>query len=309
MGISAIRNLVLLASVTYTCTARPQYRRDNNGHLQILDMDYSGYKAGDEPDASLDFAALQDGCFGAIRNGDNCVDTKPNDSRVQANPENSNDNVMEIQMRAGTYGAEQKHAGSQFYSSQLEELPGLLAATLEYEVYFPKDFEWTLGGKLPGMHGGSRKCSGGYFAQGDDCFSTRLMWRADGDAEAYMYIPMALQTEDLCSKCSGYPSGTKCKDISHCSLNRGAFSFNAGKWNKIKQQIWLNEAGSSDGWFGLYHDNNKVMVEDITYRSSDKVPLSGLYFSSFFGGDGEKYAPAHDQTLNFRGIKLTAGIV
>lgn len=43
---------------------------------------------------------------------------------------------------------------------------------LEYEVYFPENFPWVKGGKLPGVIGGRTGCGGGDDA--DDCFSGML---------------------------------------------------------------------------------------------------------------------------------------
>lgn len=45
--------------------------------------------------------------------------------------------------------------------------------TLEYSVFFPDGFNFVKGGKLPGLFGGHKGCSGGQ--QSEDCFSTRLM--------------------------------------------------------------------------------------------------------------------------------------
>ena len=47
--------------------------------------------------------------------------------------------------------------------------------SLSYSVFFPADFDFVLGGKLPGLNGGHGGCSGGKSA--DSCFSTRLMVR------------------------------------------------------------------------------------------------------------------------------------
>lgn len=53
---------------------------------------------------------------------------------------------------------------------------------LEYEVYFPGSFDFVMGGKLPGMHGGNLQCSGySSVPNGNNCFSTRLMWRENGE--------------------------------------------------------------------------------------------------------------------------------
>ena len=54
-----------------------------------------------------------------------------------------------------------------------------------YEVAFDAGFDWVKGGKLPGLRGGlnSSGCSGGNKSNGLDCFSSRIMWRADGLGE------------------------------------------------------------------------------------------------------------------------------
>jgi hypothetical protein len=45
----------------------------------------------------------------------------------------------------------------------------------EYQVLFPRGFDFVKGGKLPGIYGGREGCSGGDAAK--DCFSTRYMVR------------------------------------------------------------------------------------------------------------------------------------
>lgn len=54
-----------------------------------------------------------------------------------------------------------------------------------YEVAFDAGYDWVKGGKLPGLRGGlnSTGCSGGNAANGQDCFSTRVMWRQNGAGE------------------------------------------------------------------------------------------------------------------------------
>jgi hypothetical protein len=73
--------------------------------------------------------------------------------------------------------------GSEFYAAPLD-LGKARSVTFAYSVFFPSDFEWVKGGKLPGLYGGRTGCSGGDPAL--DCFSTRLMWRAGGAGELYL---------------------------------------------------------------------------------------------------------------------------
>jgi len=46
------------------------------------------------------------------------------------------------------------------------------AVRLEYQVFFPENFPWVKGGKLPGIIGGRTGCGGGDDA--NDCFSGML---------------------------------------------------------------------------------------------------------------------------------------
>jgi hypothetical protein len=73
--------------------------------------------------------------------------------------------------------------GASFYASPLE-LSSATNVSLQYSIFFPTDFNWVRGGKLPGLYGGRTGCSGGTDAK--DCFSTRLMWRSGGIGELYL---------------------------------------------------------------------------------------------------------------------------
>lgn len=100
------------------------------------------------------------------------------------------DPVLQINYPEGTYRSpgtvDGSMGGAQFYADPLSpKQRGLL----EFSVYFPADFPFHLGGKLPGLYGsipGSSDfsdCSGGSPANGTNCWSIRLMWRARGAGE------------------------------------------------------------------------------------------------------------------------------
>lgn len=73
--------------------------------------------------------------------------------------------------------------GADFYATPLD-LADARNVSLAYSVFFPADFDWVLAGKLPGIYGGHKTCSGGDDAL--SCFSTRLMWREGGAGELYL---------------------------------------------------------------------------------------------------------------------------
>lgn len=63
---------------------------------------------------------------------------------------------------------------------------------LSYAVRFSSNFNFVLGGKLPGLYGGIGN-TGGNIPDGTDGFSTRYMWGRNGVGEVYAYLPTSQQ--------------------------------------------------------------------------------------------------------------------
>ncbi|KAF9228980.1 hypothetical protein BS17DRAFT_763616 [Gyrodon lividus] len=149
--------------------------------------------------------------------------------------------------------------GADFYATPLN-LTGARSVTLGYSVFFPADFDWVKGGKLPGLYGGHTGCSGGSSAKA--CFSTRLMWRPNGVGELYLYAPKDKQSNDLCSD----PQSV-CDAAYGFSIGRGSFSFTPGDWTSLRQNVVLNTPGRQDGVFTLLVNGKSVINRtDVFYR-------------------------------------------
>lgn len=126
---------------------------------------------------------------GHIQNGpDNLAfvtDPFPNKPVTGANPiSNTSGPVLEVTYPSGSFSS--GTSGAQMYSLwNTSDGSTFGSMLLSYEVAFDAGFDWVKGGKLPGLRGGlnSTGCSGGNEATGQDCFSTRLMWRTDGEGE------------------------------------------------------------------------------------------------------------------------------
>ncbi|KAF9132161.1 hypothetical protein BG015_003750, partial [Linnemannia schmuckeri] len=114
-------------------------------------------------------------------------------STGSASPFASNERVLRSLYPAGSYARSgDKHAS--FVSTPLPPAaftgPKSRYIRLEYQMMFEPGFKWVKGGKLPGILMGSELgcnagCSGGGSAE--NCFSTRMMWRANGMGELYLY--------------------------------------------------------------------------------------------------------------------------
>ncbi|KAK0455169.1 uncharacterized protein EV420DRAFT_1336510, partial [Desarmillaria tabescens] len=172
------------------------------------------------------------------------------------------DSAIQVLYPAGSInpGNEDKpQGGAQFYAEPLD-ITRARNVTLTFSVFFPVDFDWVLAGKLPGLYGGHGGCSGGVSAA--DCFSTRLMWRKDGEGELYLYAPKDKQTKALCND-----PQSLCDVAYGFSIGRGSFVWARGDWTTVSQTVVLNTPGKTDGCFTL--DVNGIRVvdrSDVFYR-------------------------------------------
>ncbi|KAF8798713.1 polysaccharide lyase family 14 protein [Phlegmacium glaucopus] len=169
-----------------------------------------------------------------------------------------------------------------------------------YELAFDAGFDWVKGGKLPGIRGGlnSTGCSGGNKADGQDCFSSRLMWRTGGSAEVYAYIPTP---NDLCSN-----KNITCNSDFGVSIQRGAFAFVSGQWNRITMLVQMNNPPDlANGKVAVYfNDIPAISQSNLQIRSTNTVAANGLYLSTFFGGSDASWSTPVTTHTYFRNIQL-----
>ncbi|KAJ3528338.1 hypothetical protein NM688_g8012 [Phlebia brevispora] len=240
---------------------------------------------------------------GRIQNGASDLtfvdDPFPNAS-APSSTGSTNGPVLQVTYPQGSYS--HGTGGAQLYSlwntSDGSQFNSML---LTYEVAFDANFDWVMGGKLPGVRGGPdpNGCSGGNASTGSNCFSSRLMWRKSGQGEVYAYIP---ETDQMCSQssfmCNSDGYGT--------SIDRGAYSFVAGQWNLVTMLVRLNNPlNTANGEVSLYYNNVKAIDEKtVQFRTSDSINIGGLYFSTFFGGDNSSWATPQTTHTYFRNIQL-----
>lgn len=198
--------------------------------------------------------------------------------------------------------------GVGFYAQPIS--PSILSKAkfveFEYSVYFPPDFIFGRGGKLPGLYGGTGRkkgCSGGN--DGGDCFSLRFMWRKLGAGEGYVYRPKAaLQDKQYCK----VPPYSFCDADYGDSIGRGAFYFKPGTWTKLRQQIKLNDVpGEQTGTMKIWADDKLVIqFPKMVWRISKDVTVQGIVFQTFFGGSTPDWATPKDQYTLYKGFKMSA---
>ncbi len=177
--------------------------------------------------------------------------------------------------------------GGQFYAN-LGMTPRD-ALHLRYCVRFPAGFDFVQGGKLPGLFGGSVG-SGGHVPDGTNGFSTRFMWRKNGDGEVYAYLPTSVK------------QGT--------SLGRGKWRFQPGKWHLVEQEVRLNTPGKSDGRIRVWFEEKLVLDEtNLLFRTVGDLKIEGILFSTFFGGNDTSWATPVETTVDFAHFAVAANYI
>ncbi|EJD40739.1 hypothetical protein AURDEDRAFT_69685 [Auricularia subglabra TFB-10046 SS5] len=173
-----------------------------------------------------------------------------------------------------------------------------------YAVWFPKDFEFVMGGKLPGPFGGADPqsaagCSGGRQVNRDDCFSLRLMWREDGAGEIYAYVPPDPANDHLLDLEGSETDPT----IYGLSIARGAFHFARGNWTVVAQRIKLNTFGKADGEIELWANGKSVIhATGVVLRAVETTKIRGIEAETFFGGGSPPWQTPKDQVSYMAGF-------
>jgi hypothetical protein len=157
-------------------------------------------------------------------------------------------------------------------------------AYLEYKIRFADDFDWVIGGKLPGLTGGNT--TAGQTPNGEDGFGVRFVWETDGRGIAYAYHP------DMPGKW-GEPF----------SLDN--FWFQKGVVQTLGLEVVANTPGQHDGILRGWLDGVLVVEEtDMRWRDVPELQIDGISFGSIFGGSGDAWAPSKDEIIEFGDFKI-----
>ncbi|KAG8903743.1 hypothetical protein FRB99_002834 [Tulasnella sp. 403] len=174
-----------------------------------------------------------------------------------------------------------------------------------YAVYFEPEFDFNLGGKLPGLYGGATPdiaygCSGGRKQDRDRCFSLRLMWRRRGYGEIYAYLPFNEQNKQVLSN---VPPKSKQNPDYGFSVGQGAFRFTPGEWMVIAQRVRLNDIGQANGEIDLWANGERVIaVREVIIREDSDCVVRGAHFQTFFGGNTPEWASPKTQFALFADV-------
>lgn len=174
------------------------------------------------------------------------------------------------------------------------------AATIAFSVFIDDKFEWNKGGKLPwGFYLGKPGASGGrHSALGG---TVRLMWRRNGDAEAYLYFPDDTKQSAALDK---EPGVVKDDDFG-MSLWRGCFQFHKGTENAVSLKLVLNDPGKQNGSLTLTINGKTQSFDKFMWRTNEKITISGLMGAAFFGGNDSSWATPVDTFMDLSDVSFS----
>ncbi|KAM0754315.1 hypothetical protein T439DRAFT_175419 [Meredithblackwellia eburnea MCA 4105] len=175
----------------------------------------------------------------------------------------NNEPALRALYPAGSYSpGNTPQGGIGFYAAPVD-ITSSTNLSFSYSVFFPTGFNFVKGGKLPGLYGGKKGCSGGDAAT--NCFSTRIMFRTGGMGEMYLYAPREKQVEALCT----LPPLSFCNSVYGMSIGRGSWTFATGVWTNVRQDVWLNTPGVADGGFNIWVNGElKLSSSQVYYRNT-----------------------------------------
>jgi hypothetical protein len=156
---------------------------------------------------------------------------------------------------------------------------------LEYRMRFDPGFDFSRGGKIPGLQGAS--APSGCKRSDSLGFSAREMWREGGRVIGYIY------DMDQSGACGN-------------AIATG-FNFSVGRWYSIKKRIKLNTGRNRDGVLQVSIDDRMIinrsnmgwMVESPDRR------IDEMMLDFFFGGSTADWAPSRDCSISFSDMFVT----
>lgn len=158
-------------------------------------------------------------------------------------------------------------------------VPGLAQATaacLTYNIMLPEDFNFGLGGFLPGLFGGETNDVPSPTTKG--AFMVRNSWGENGLARARMVT-------------AAEPRGLGFQ------IDPQSLELPRGRWVRIEQEMVLNKAGANDGILRLWVDG-KLYHEDLKFapRAEQQARFRGVIADVHYGTSGQMLAAVPKST-------------
>ncbi|EGG22934.1 phosphoribosylamine-glycine ligase [Cavenderia fasciculata] len=208
-----------------------------------------------------------------------------------------NDTAFRAKYPAGSYKPSATPRGGFGWYSSPESVFASNVSCFSFRVRFPTGFNYVKGGKLPGLWIGETGANGGTHI--DDGSSVRIMWRAVGSSEVYLYVP-----SDQLPAFYQLPGYVDTGDTGD-SVWRGSFQYVTGtEWNNITLSVAMNTFAANgtanyDGYLAVQINGVKQSYNQMKWIGVKDKLINGLMMQSFFGGSDTSWASPTDQYVDY----------
>ena len=172
--------------------------------------------------------------------------------------------------------------------------------TLAYRVRFPDSFEWSRGGKLPGLFIGFGDASGGKHS--GTAASCRLMWKQEGGVIAYVYPPTGVKQSAAYARAA--KEGDRYGDAMFGDAGLRLVRGGSDAWNDIVLRVKLNGFDAEgrpvpDGVVTVSVNQQAATFQGVIWRRRPDIKINHISFTTFYGG---KWKCPRSTYAEFKGV-------
>lgn len=226
-------------------------------------------------------------------------------AKLSLEKEEDGSESLRVDYAAGEVGAS---SGWGFHATPKHAFPGV-SSVLCYRVYFPEDFDWKRGGKLPGLFIGHPGATGGNWEY--KAGSARVVWQRDGVAAVYLYLPLQVAFDGSKQMAVDTQSDEfkRCCHLTKkgCHLwNSGpnVLRFKKGQWNDVQLVVRLNTIGKQDGYLELTVNGEKKSCHGMAWRTRAHLAVGGVVWQTFYGGSTPEAASPEGAWVKLQGFAV-----
>lgn len=209
-------------------------------------------------------------------------------------------NVVRTKLAGGKYI---QNTGEGRGNVLMIKLPGSYdSACMSYDVRFAAPFDFSAGGKLPGLVGVAPGVSpstpegGGSTAHG---WSGRLMWLG---SKMWKFVRDSDRQDMLVTYL--YHPGQAREYGDNVSWDS---SFAPGVWHHVRQCHVLNTVGKANGVMQAWFDGKLVLQQyDVVYRTDPNVHITNFDWSVFRGGNNVAWSSKTNGYVDLDNLLVTA---
>lgn len=233
------------------------------------------------------------------------TNTTSGTSNTTSGMSNTTSGILQVYYPKGSSSPSKLPVGGFGFYSTPNEIDNARDVILEYSVMFDKSFNPVLGGKLPGLYiSNGENTIGGSGGKHTNNTSCRIAWRADFNAEAYVYLPKTVNQSE------SYYNNSIQNHLYGDSIWRGQLNFKKEIWNDVSLRIRLNTFNNknypnTDGLIMLTINNVTKQINDLVWTTDTTSRIKTIIFETFFGGSSPKAVTPNDTWSFFKNIKIT----